>query len=320
MAELKNTFSWSYSAASDFEVCRRRRYWSKYGKWGGWNPTASPEQRKAYQLDKMDNLYSLLGQAVERTVMWVLRQHQQGQTVSVDQAYEEVARPFLNTGWSDSIKRRWEGNPKRYCCLREHYYRQLTPEQGKAMTQDMARRVRTCTQSFITRVLPRLEGVTRETEIPVETPDTPGDCEHFMLGDIKIYAIPDYVYRKDGRMHVHDWKSGRIREDHRVQLSVYALWAHEKHGVAPEDVLIYVEYLKEGAVHVGTITEQDLEVVRLRIDQSVADMSEYLVDADRERNVPMPRDEWELTLDAANCTQCNFLELCTGELRALGMV
>ena len=65
MAELENTFSWSYSAASDFEVCRRRRYWSKYGKWGGWSPQASPEQRKAYQLDKMDNLYSLLGQAVD---------------------------------------------------------------------------------------------------------------------------------------------------------------------------------------------------------------------------------------------------------------
>lgn len=320
MAELKNTFSWSYSAAADFDICRRRRYWSKYGKWGGWNSQASPKQRKAYQLDKMDNLYSLLGQAVERSVMHVLRRRQQGLTVTAEQAYDEVARPFLNGAWLDSVKRRWEQNPKRYRCLREHYYQQLTAEQSKTLTADMSKRVRTCTESFIRIVLPRIEQVTRDMEIPVDTPDTPGDSEHFMLNDIKVYAIPDYVYRLDGHVRIHDWKSGRTREGHLEQLLVYALWAHEKHGAAPEDIDIYVEYLKDGEVHVGAVTESDMETILLRIGQSVADMSEYLVDADREKNVPLPEEEWELTLDAANCLHCNFLELCTPELRSMGLL
>ena len=72
MAELKNTFSWSFSAGSDFDDCRRRRYWNKYGMWGGWGRNAPAESQLAYRLNKMNNRYSLQGQAAEEAVMWVL--------------------------------------------------------------------------------------------------------------------------------------------------------------------------------------------------------------------------------------------------------
>ena len=42
--------------------------------------------------------------------------------------------------------------------------------------------------------------------------------------------------------------------------------------------------------------------------------AEYLVDHDRSANVPLPKEEWELTTDPANCRQCNFYELCKPEL------
>ena len=53
MAELKNTFSWSYSASEDFDACRRKRYWSKYGMWGGWDRNASNEQKAAYRRESI---------------------------------------------------------------------------------------------------------------------------------------------------------------------------------------------------------------------------------------------------------------------------
>ncbi len=43
-------------------------------------------------------------------------------------------------------------------------------------------------------------------------------------------------------------------------------------------------------------------------------MSEYLVDYDRKKNVPIPKDEWELAADPASCKMCKFYELCKGEL------
>ena len=50
------------------------------------------------------------------------------------------------------------------------------------------------------------------------------------------------------------------------------------------------------------------------MSESVGEMTEYLVDHDRGKNEPLPKEEWELTLDPVNCSQCNFYELCKPEL------
>ena len=84
MAELKNTFSWSFSASSDFEDCRRKRYWAKYAMWGGWERNAEPLQKAAYRLTKMDSRFSLRGQAAEEAVLYALRETQRGNAVTVD--------------------------------------------------------------------------------------------------------------------------------------------------------------------------------------------------------------------------------------------
>lgn len=313
MAELKNTFSWSFSAAEDFEQCRRRRYWSKYGMWGGWAANAPPEQRTAYRLNKMDNRWGLMGQAAENAVMWLLRQHQQGKPASTDAAWENVARPFLTAKWNESNEGRWRGDPRRYCCLREHYYNTMGDE-NEAKRQ-VAAQVRNCIVNFAGKVLPRIGHVRGDQEFRIETADTPGDVENFLYEGVKVYAIPDYAYRQGDAVHIHDWKAGKIKPDqHRLQLSLYALWAIVKHGARPENIFLYVEYLNEGQVLPFQIAEEDLEETRGIMSDSVAEMSEYLVDCDRSRNEPLPREEWELTPDPANCRQCNFYELCRPEL------
>jgi len=104
MAKLKNTFSWSFSAAADFDECRRRRYWSKYGMWGGWERGADAVTQQAYRLNKMTNRWGLMGQAAENAIMWVLKQHQQGKTVTVDDAWKTIARPFMTKKWTESLE------------------------------------------------------------------------------------------------------------------------------------------------------------------------------------------------------------------------
>ncbi len=315
MAELRNVFSWSFSAAEDFEACRRRRYWSKYGMWGGWDRRATPEQKAAYRLNKMDNRWGLMGQAAENAIMWVLRECQQGRSATAEQAWDAVARPFLTRKWAESLEERWRTDPKRFCCIREHYYKTLANE-NEAKRQ-VAGQVRNCIENFIAKVLPRIGSVQPGQELPIATADTPGDVEHFLYEGVKIYAIPDYAYRIGDRIHIHDWKAGKVKAvQHRLQLSLYALWALLKHGARPENIFLYVEYLNEGQVMPFQVSVEELGETRAIIGESVGEMTEYLVDFDRERNAPLPKEEWDLALDPASCAQCNFYELCKPELEA----
>lgn len=147
-----------------------------------------------------------------------------------ERAYEEIARPYLNRAWRESKKKLWRDNPKRHCCLHEHYYERLASEASKDWTTKVVDTVKLCIQHFYASVLPRLEHVRPEDEIAVATPDQV-DPESFAFERTKIYAIPDYVYRKGEQWHIHDWKSGKPSERHGDQLGLYALWAQVKHGI-----------------------------------------------------------------------------------------
>lgn len=310
--KLQNTFSWSFSAAEDFDTCRRRRYWSKYGMWGGWEKSASAEQKKAYQLNKMDNRWGLMGQAAENSVMRVLRQHQTGNLISAEEAFETVARPFLRQKWTESKRGEWRASPKGKCCLREHYYGTMGDE--KAVAEQMSAQIQSCISNFIQKVLPRIGQVTREQELPVKTPDAGGDPENIIWNGVKLYVIPDYAYRTRGQFHIHDWKAGKVKASHREQLGLYAVWAREKFRAKPEETFLYIEYLHEGVVAPFQLASADFERLESRIENSVAEMTEYLADFDRSRNVPLPKEEWDLACDPASCGSCNFFELCKEEL------
>ena len=310
MAELKNTFSWSFSAAEDFDVCRRKRFWAKYAMWGGWSLDAAPLQKDAYRLAKMENAWSVLGRAVEEAVMWALRRRQANVAVTVDEAYENGARPYLIRAWTESRKKLYLQNPKKHICLREHYYQDWPAGRENEVMELIKTKARSCIVNFMDSVLPRLERVNPAQEIRVAVIGSGGDPESFELNGMKIYAIPDYVYREGDRLHIHDWKAGKAKSSHEDQLKLYGLWAQAKHGVPPDKVDIFIEYLADGSVRQLAITEADLESVKARIGSSVSEMADYLVDGDIARNQALPQPDWDLTVDFDCCRLCNFLELC----------
>ena len=313
MAKLENTFSWSRSASSDFELCRRKRYWSKYGAWGGWERDASPECRTAYRLNKMTNRFCLYGIAAEDAVMWLMKEVQAGRTPDPDAAYDTIARPLLRKAWDESTTRVWERVPKA-SCLHEHYYPAFNQLTDREIMHQIADVVKACLQGFLEHVLPRIQDVTPEMEIPVGLVGK-GDPEHFFFEGTKIYAIPDYVFVREGIWHILDWKSGSVKDAHREQVALYALWALEKHGIPPEQVVLSLEYLQHGEHQTFTVTEQDLEAVRDRIRSSVQDMAQYLEGEDPTRNVALPKEEWDLCYEPSLCRGCSFYQLCRPELK-----
>lgn len=313
MAELVNIFSWSISARADFEDCPRRRYWAKYAMWGGWKTDASDLTRAAYRLGKMENRFTLQGNAVERAGIWALRQAQAGKPCTAAQAYEVAAKPYLNQCWRESKQKLWQANPKKYCCLHEHYYptHHHTPEPD--MTARMIEQIKRCLDHFTGQVQPRLATVRPEQEVPIAHAEG-GDPESFLFEATKIYAIPDYVYRQDDFLHIHDWKAGNAKPAHRDQMAVYGLWAHIKHALPPERIHVHLEYLANGSTESRSLAGPDLAYAGGLIRESVAAMAEYLVGGDIHRNQPLPQEDWELCADMDTCRQCRFYELCKSEL------
>lgn len=317
MAKLQNVFSWSHSAANDFELCRRKRYWSKYGAWGGWERDAPPECKTAYRLNKMTNRFCLYGMAAEDAVMWMLREHQQGRRVSVEEAFDAAARPLLRQAWDESKGKVWLQRAKA-ACLHEHYYPQFCELGDREIMNVIADVVKTCLRHFQETVLPGLSHVTPDMEIPIATVGK-GDAEHFNLGGVKIYAIPDYIYVEDGIWHILDWKSGSAKPEHQQQLTLYALWAKVKHGIAPDRIRLRLEYLQHGGHTDFTVTEEDLSGVITLIRESVQDMAQYLEEGDLQKNIALPKPEWDLCYEPSVCRGCSFYELCRRELKeALG--
>lgn len=280
--------------------------------WGGWDRQADSKTRAAYRLNKMTNRWGLMGVATEETIMRVLRQHQAGAPIPAEEAYENVARPFLIRSWKESRDGAWKQNPKKFCCLHGHYYG--TMEDEKAAVAAIKEQVINCTQNFIDLILPRLGNITFEQEVKIHTPDMGGDPENIQWHDVKMYVIPDYAYRIGNQMHIHDWKAGKIKDSHREQLAGYALWAEVKYKVPINEIFLYVEYLNEGQVFPFQLTRDEFDEQKARIEVSVAEMSEYLVDFDRKKNTPLPEEEWELAADPASCRMCKFYELCKDEL------
>ncbi len=291
----------------DFEICRRKRYWSKYAAWGGWKSGAPPPTRQAYLLNKLDSRHTLMGRATENGVRWALDEQQAGRAPTAEAAYEAAARPLLNRAWQDSKSGAWQQNPKNRIGLHEHYYPQLHPNLPGDWPAKLRAYVMRCVDNFIQTVLPRLRTVTPDQEVVLAAP------ESFSWEGLTIYAVPDYVYQQDGIWHIHDWKAGKPSAHHLKQLAVYALWAHTKHQVSPEAIRLYVEYLHEGRVAVETGSAALLDQARSFIQASAMDMADYLKEGDPQRNQPRPREEWDMTPERTVCRRCNFYELCAPE-------
>ncbi|MCX7847179.1 MAG: PD-(D/E)XK nuclease family protein [bacterium] len=318
MAELKNSFCWSFSQAKDFAECKRRYYWNRYGFWGGWESTAPVEARTAYRLKQLRNKWSLVGDIVEATIQEQLERQMVGAPVSLAAAMAR-AQEALRRAWREHVSEQWRNDPKHCTCIRELYYQEIPSEASatrEAWADQVRGRVETCLRNFFAHVLPRLKDVRTDEVLPVARP-TQGDPEHFHVGQVKVYAIPDYAYRRGGQVHIHDWKTGMRREEHRRQLAIYGLWAQRKHEVKAEEVRLYAEYLESGesecAPYDVTVASATYELIM----NSVQEMRQYLVDGDVERNEPLPKEAFAKTEDLSRCRQCNYRELCHRQFTAL---
>jgi CRISPR/Cas system-associated exonuclease Cas4 (RecB family) len=125
----------------------------------------------------------------------------------------------------------------------------------------------------------------------------------------KVYAVPDFAYRDpEGVVRILDWKTGRGRPEHRLQLAIYFLYAEATWGCDPERTLGIDVYLDEGGWSEHEFDAADLDRVRAELHDSLEAMRALHFDADEEEG---DRERFPMVDPGSReCASCNYRELC----------
>ncbi len=302
MAELQNVFSWSKSRDEQFRECKRKYYYDKYASWGGWESGAVPLTRSAYVLKNLKNRWAWKGEVVHHLVENVLKTLRSGRSVSPEGALAELTETMRRDFRSSKARRHWE-DPKRNMGLFEHEY-------ARTMTDDAWRQVHDgaaeCLRNFF--------GSAFYAELVIDDKSqwlVIEDLEEFEFGGAKIYVKLDFARRKDGLVHIYDWKTGKNDAvAARVQIGAYAIYAMRRWKVPLESVRAYLVNLGKPdprpdlqALDAALIAETEGVM-----SQSILAMRALL--ADPARNVPKPPAEFGFTTDPRACDFCSFQKIC----------
>ena len=311
MAEIKNTFSWSFSQAKDFSACPRRYYWQRFGSWGGWEDLAPKGVKAAYRLKQMKNRFALAGTAVDKAVKLAIAKINSGEEFTCEMALE-VASEYLRKAWIQHQEGRWQSNPKRYICIKELYYSEFSADDAEARNAwaaSIKERVETCLENFYGMILPKLRPYLAKGVI-VPIAESAGALESFSLGGVKIFALPDSVIQLEDKFLIIDWKTGRPQQFYAHQVEVYGIWAQVGHNVPPDMIELALIYLPDGTWKNVRYDEEVARQTFAFIRESVNDISDKLKDRDLNLNEPLNMEKFEQTDRLELCAHCNFMELC----------
>lgn len=304
---LRNEFSWSLSRDRALRECARKYYFTHYGMWGGWDRRADPRTREIYLLKNLKTRQMWAGTVLHDAVRRSIRVLRNGQDVLPAEEIVRITLARMRADWVASRQGRNREDPKRYPGLLEHEYG--LPVDG-ARWREAADRVAACLRNFYASpFFDRLKALRPGQWLEAE------DLRAFdlALGDhtVRVWVQLDAAFRdEDGGILIVDWKTGRFREsadDHRAQLTCYALYATRAFGVPVEKVRLVEFNLLANEVIQHRVSAMDIEAARAFIQGSVLDMRSLLADPDE--NLALEED-FARTADPAPCRRCPFLRVC----------
>ncbi len=310
---IVHELSWSASRQRTFEECRRRYFWDYYGSWRGWERNASASRRTAYLLKKMTRMPMWAGDCLHEALEWWFTGKRQG-AVRTAEEVSQHALSRLREGYRQSRDGRWKARPAKLTHLAEHHYREPEVDEPSGRAGGYGRR-------FVERIESAVRCFFEAPELARVREAAPADylaCEEMgtiELFDTKVFAIPDFAFRERDaateRIWIHDWKTGRPRDDDVFQLSLYVHYGIQRWGADPERVRCVDAYLSEGEFREMSFGAAELDGILARIEESMAEMRELHFDADRGEGDPegFPMMDGE---EAAGriCARCNYRQLC----------
>ena len=306
---ITNDFTWSKSRHEKFSDCRRAYYLHYYGSWGGWENGASEEAQQLFTLKRLSNRFNWAGNVVHARIRDVLRMLQAERAVDggavIQRAHDLMRRDFV---YSRS-KSYWDGGKRRpdFTGLVEHEYDEpITAEEWRRNWDTVEQGLRWFLASpWIDRARSLLPHQWVEV-------DEGAQKSNFDLEGVKVFAIPDFVFRDEAnQITVVDWKTGQMRDGYQDQVVGYAVYLANRYRVPPESVrclLVFVNQGEELEVHVDEPTVQRF---RVHFEESVRAMQALLVNASQ--NIPLDAAQFPKTDDLTQCARCAFRRACGRE-------
>lgn len=299
---LENTFSWSKSRDEEFRECRRKYFYDRYVSWGGWDKSAPKETRMAYVLKNLKNRWAWKGETVHHVIEDVLKSLKTGKAVPLDTALTRLTEIMRGDYRSSKSKKNWD-DPKNNLGLFEHEYeKKISDDVWKGFHDSSVE----CLKYFYDSDLYReLVDDDKKSWLLIE------DLEEFEFENAKIYVKLDFARRKNGKIEIFDWKTGKNDSGAAtVQIGAYVMYAMKKWNVPAEEVRAFLFFLtdpkpiaKEQAVDEGLI-----KTTAVTISESIRAMRELLVDP--LKNVPKLSEYFSFTENTRLCGYCNFYKMC----------
>lgn len=300
--ELRIELSWSVSRSKEFERCRREYWYARYASWGWWKNDPRGEKRAIAVLKSLDSLPTLAGDAVHQAIARYFELRRGGTTMTGPELFEH-ARECFRAGWRQSLGEEWQRRPGKAVRLDEHHY---GTELAKETTDRYRDLMQACVENFLK--LPVALSLPAEW-LAFEQLDS-----YLFLG-AKVYAVPDFALRRDGVLHIYDWKTGKPREDDLFQLHTYALYACERWGADPEHIVLHAAYLADGQVRTAPVDVYQLSVCQDRMSESVRAMLDLHYDPEVDDYVA---GNWPVNGAPKECPRCRFRGICE-TARAAGL-
>lgn len=305
MAQLVNEFSWSKSRDGTFLECARQYWFQYYGSWGGWEVRTDPRTREIYVLKQLKTRQMWLGERVHKAIERSLRNLAvSAKPLAVDP--DEIVRITLEEMRSDfksSRSRIYRSRPKT-CGLFEHEYGvPVADDEWKKVAETVERCLRTF---YGSEIYAEIRDSRRGDWLELE------DFSSFQFDGVKVHVVLDFAMRKADGAVIYDWKTGASDErDNRLQLTCYALYAHQKWGLAPEQVHPIEVNLNRGETTEYHVTAADLERTKAYLAGSIADMRRVLRDAGRNT---AGEEDFPKVNDFRACRRCRFAKVCEPEV------
>ncbi|GAA4880285.1 hypothetical protein GCM10023310_70590 [Paenibacillus vulneris] len=300
-------WSWSTSRAKIFKECKRQYYYHYYGSHNGWLDDATEEQRMAYRLKNLTNLYMIFGESLHFIAESSINQWRLLKDFPNRDDIVLSCRKNLNDAFIASQSRsKWLNRPKKSIMLHEIYYNGKLPQKR---TEAIKERLEPCIDNLLaSKTIHDITQVEDSSILEVEQLNT------FNMLDDKLYVKMDLLYRNEsGKFIITDWKTGKPDEDNKFQALFYVLYLKDQFpNLKIEDVVIRLEYLMFGECIEIEPTEEMLRWTKQEVVNSIEEMRLYV--SDDNLNKPFHKDAFEPEPSKMACSGCNYRELCSDKI------
>ncbi len=282
---------WSVSRFDTFSYCKRKYYYTYYGKFD-----------REFPLQKINQLKSLTSEALTigslaHDVIEAILKRLQKSTEVID---ESRMKNFVKQ------------QVQKY--MLDHTFTEIYYKEKEAIDENyIAESVFNAVMIFVKSE--RFEWVKNLPESSKQQwiiePDGYGETRiQTDRGELKAYCKVDFMLPNGRDIYILDWKTGKQDpEKHRKQLIGYSLFASFHFENKFDRIIPILAYLKDGYSEVlPEISEADIE--NFKDDMYGDTKAMHRMNLDIENNTPVGKDEFTQTESESKCKYCEFKELC----------